>query len=65
MTSLVPTPSVDEASTGSRYCPSRSRNRPAKPPMSPSTSGRRGLLRVRPEQLDGPLARVESTPAAA
>ena len=37
---LVPTPSVDAASTGSVYLPIFSANSPAKPPMPPSTSGR-------------------------
>ena len=39
-TSLVPTPSVDEASTGLRYFARSRRNSPANPPMSPITSGR-------------------------
>ena len=37
---LVPTPSVDDTSTGSRYFDGSKRNRPPNPPMSPSTSGR-------------------------
>jgi hypothetical protein len=40
MTSFVPTPSVEEASSGCRYFFMSSRNSPAKPPMSPTTSGR-------------------------
>src|SRR5439155_20292484 len=39
-TSLVPTPSVDEARIGLRYLEISSRNSPANPPMSPITSGR-------------------------
>ena len=37
---LVPTPSVDEASTGSFHLSSVSENSAAKPPMPPITSGR-------------------------
>src|SRR5688572_11309962 len=47
--SLLPTPSVDETSTGSRY-PAGTRTNPANPPMPPRTSGRwvdfaRGTIR--------------------
>ncbi len=38
---LVPTPSVDVASSGRRYLvKAEMSNRPAKPPKSPTTSGR-------------------------
>ena len=40
MADLVPTPSVEEASTGSRYRCSGNRNSEANPPMPPITSGR-------------------------
>src|SRR4051794_6410845 len=40
ITSLVPTPSVDEARIGLLYFCVFSRNRPEKPPRSPITSGR-------------------------
>src|SRR4051794_217107 len=40
ITSLVPTPSVDEARIGLLYFCVLSRNRPEKPPRSPITSGR-------------------------
>src|SRR5687768_17626248 len=47
--SLVPTPSVPETSTGSRYLPDRSNSAP-NPPSPPITSGRKlrltsGLMR--------------------
>ncbi len=37
---LVPTPSVEDASTGSFHLSSFSENSPANPPTPPSTSGR-------------------------
>ena len=37
---LVPTPSVDDASSGFRYFAVSSANSPAKPPRPPTTSGR-------------------------
>src|SRR3954451_5204386 len=40
ITSLVPTPSVDEARIGLLYFCVFNRNRPEKPPRSPMTSGR-------------------------
>src|SRR4029450_2573056 len=40
ITSLVPTPSVDDARIGLLYLPVFNRNRPANPPRSPITSGR-------------------------
>src|SRR3954454_24526524 len=40
MTSFVPTPSVELASTGCGYFARSSRNRPAKPPSPPIVSGR-------------------------
>src|SRR5690242_2127511 len=40
MTSLVPTPSVEDARIGDRYRSGFNRNSPAKPPRSPITSGR-------------------------
>ena len=40
MTTLVPTPSVEVASSGRRMVASRdASNSPAKPPMPPTTSG--------------------------
>jgi hypothetical protein len=44
ITSLVPTPSVEEARIGDLYLFAFSRNRPAKPPRSPITSGREVFL---------------------
>jgi hypothetical protein len=41
---LVPTPSAEVASNGRRYdLRAEASNRPAKPPMPPTTSGRRAL----------------------
>src|SRR5690606_9040351 len=40
ITSLVPTPSVDDARIGLRYLVVSRRNKPTKPPRSPVTSGR-------------------------
>src|SRR5215210_1171349 len=37
---FVPTPSVDDASSGRRYLSTSRANRPAKPPRPPTTSGR-------------------------
>ena len=37
---FVPTPSVDDASSGFRYFAVSSANSPAKPPRPPTTSGR-------------------------
>ena len=59
MTSLVPTPSVEDARIGLLYFFVSSRNRPAKPPRSPITSGRRVSLHLRLEQLDRALAGVD------
>ena len=41
ISALVPTPSVDDTSTGSRYDEAAKRNRPPNPPISPMTSGRK------------------------
>ncbi len=54
MTSLVPTPSVDEASSGLVYFSTSSANSPAKPPMPPTTSG---LAVLRIEGLRASTAR--------
>ena len=60
MATLVPTPSVDVASSGWRYVPaSQASNSPAKPPMPPTTSGRAALRDPRLHQLDGALARLD------
>ncbi len=59
---LVPTPSVDAASTGSRYRPILSANRPAKPPMPPSTSGRLAFCGQRAQRRHGPLTGLDVHP---
>jgi hypothetical protein len=55
--SLLPTPSVEDTSTGSRY-PVGMRTKPAKPPMPPRTSGRYVAL------ARGAMRRTASSPAS-
>ena len=55
---LVPTPSVDETSTGWRYLAGSKANSPPKPPMSLMTSGRKVERTLLLDALDGRLAGV-------
>ena len=55
--SLVPTPSVEETSTGS-WKPKGTRQKAAKAPMPPSTSGRRV------DAASGAMRRTTSSPAS-
>jgi len=62
--SLVPTPSVPETSTGSRYFFGISASAP-NPPMPASTSGRRVRFAERLDRLDERVARVDVHPCVA
>ena len=53
---FVPTPSVEDTSSGSSYCFQSTANSPPKPPMSPTTSRAERRADVRLDELDGLLA---------
>jgi hypothetical protein len=64
---LVPTPSVEETSTGWRYrsLKNPAENSPPKPPMSPMTSGRYVERTCSLMRLTASSPAVMSTPASA
>ena len=66
MATLVPTPSVEVASSGRRYALSAlASNSPAKPPMPPTTSGREALATQAFISSTARSPASMSTPAAA
>jgi hypothetical protein len=62
---LVPTPSVEDASSGLRYFAVSSAKRPANPPRPPTTSGRLVFSTAERIRVTARSPASMSTPAAA